>query len=115
MSLQNLIRDVQGLKKLLGEFESLAPQLRQAIGHFFNDPTVRSANQEQIRDAINFAVKKVRGDPHVILGVDSDDPIELIKEVYRLKAKYFHPDVKETGNQEKFVKIHEAYKKLGGR
>jgi len=45
------------------------------------------------------------------LGVGPDDPVELIKDVYRKKATYFHPDstVVKGGNTEKFKRITDAF------
>lgn len=41
------------------------------------------------------------------LGVGPDDPVELVKDVYRKKSMYYHPD--KGGNPEKFKKITAAY------
>lgn len=49
--------------------------------------------------------------PYTILGVSEDDPEELIKEIYRTKSKYYHPD-KKGGDNEKFIKMNTAYKKI---
>ena len=41
------------------------------------------------------------------LGVSPDDPIELIKDVFRKKSMYYHPD--KGGTDEKFTKLRNAY------
>lgn len=47
-------------------------------------------------------------DAYDILGASPDDPVELIKEVYRKKSLYYHPD-KAGGDQEKFKRLTSAY------
>lgn len=42
-----------------------------------------------------------------ILGASPDDPIELIKDLYRKKSMYYHPD--KGGAEEKFKRLTEAY------
>ena len=42
-----------------------------------------------------------------ILGASPDDPVDLIKELYRRKSMYYHPD-KPGGNAEKFKRLTEA-------
>lgn len=46
-------------------------------------------------------------DAYDILGASPDDPIELIKDVYKRKANFYHPD--RGGNPEKFKKLTAAY------
>lgn len=43
-----------------------------------------------------------------ILGAGPDDPIDLIKDLYRKKSTYYHPD-KPGGNAERFKRLTEAY------
>lgn len=43
-----------------------------------------------------------------ILGASPDDPVELIKDLYRKKSSYYHPD-KVGGDQEKFKRLNQAY------
>jgi hypothetical protein len=45
-----------------------------------------------------------------ILGASPDDPPELIKDLYRKKSMYYHPD--HNGNAEKFKRLTEAYKSI---
>jgi len=42
-----------------------------------------------------------------ILGVSPDDPVELVKDVYRRKSMYYHPD--KGGEAEKFKRLTNAY------
>lgn len=42
-----------------------------------------------------------------IVGVKVDDPIDLVKDVYRRKTMYYHPD--KGGDPEKFKSLTEAY------
>ncbi len=47
-------------------------------------------------------------DAYDILGAGPDDPVDLIKELYRKKSMYYHPD-KQGGNAEKFKRLTEAH------
>ncbi len=51
------------------------------------------------------------GDAYDFLGVTPDDPTDLIKDVYRKKAMYYHPD-KKGGTDEKFKRITEAFERI---
>lgn len=57
--------------------------------------TGESARRENLMDAYDF------------LGVSPDDPIELVKDVFRRKSMYYHPD--KGGSEEKFKKLNKAY------
>jgi DnaJ-domain-containing protein 1 len=46
-------------------------------------------------------------DAYDILGASPDDPIELIKDIYRRKCMYYHPD--KGGDQERFKRLQNAY------
>ena len=46
-------------------------------------------------------------DAYDILGVSPDDPIELIKDVFRRKSMYYHPD--KGGTEDKFKRLNKAY------
>ena len=48
-------------------------------------------------------------DPFVVLGVSPTDPLDLVVAVYRTKAKFLHPDNKDTGSAEAFKRLQEAY------
>lgn len=49
-------------------------------------------------------------DPYGILGVRPEDPIELVKSVYRAKARHLHPD--KGGDAEAFKRLDAAYKAI---
>ena len=53
--------------------------------------------------------KQIGEDPFVVLGVSPGDPLDLINAVHRLKARYYHPDNKETGNVVVFKRLQVAY------
>ena len=57
--------------------------------------TGESARKESLMDAYD------------ILGVSPDDPIDLIKDVFRRKSMYYHPD--KGGTDEKFKRLNKAY------
>ncbi len=46
-------------------------------------------------------------DAYDILGGSPDDPIDLIKELYRKKSMFYHPD--HGGSPEKFKRLTDAY------
>lgn len=46
-------------------------------------------------------------DAYDFLGVGPDDPLELVKDVYRRKSMYYHPD--KGGDQEKFKRLTQSY------
>lgn len=46
-------------------------------------------------------------DAYDILGVSPDDPMDLVKDVYRRKSQYYHPD--KGGSDEKFKRLTRAY------
>lgn len=47
-----------------------------------------------------------------VLQVSEDACVEVIEAAYRRLAKIYHPDNKETGNQETFIRIKSAYDTL---
>ncbi|KKM92422.1 hypothetical protein LCGC14_1218700 [marine sediment metagenome] len=47
-------------------------------------------------------------DAYDILGVSPDDPISLVKDIFRRKSQHYHPD-KEGGTAEKFKRLNGAY------
>jgi hypothetical protein len=49
-------------------------------------------------------------DAYDFLGVGPDDPVELIKDVYRRKSMYYHPD--KGGDPEKMKKLTKAYEDI---
>lgn len=57
--------------------------------------TGESARKESLMDAYD------------VLGVSPDDPVDLIKDVYRRKSMYYHPD--KGGTDEKFKRLNKAY------
>jgi DnaJ-domain-containing protein 1 len=46
-------------------------------------------------------------DAYDILGVSPDDPVDLIKDVYKRKSMYYHPD--KGGDPERFKRLDKAY------
>src|SRR6476620_6018769 len=48
-------------------------------------------------------------DHYEVLQVNPAAESDMIHRVYRLLAQRFHPDNKDTGDEARFRKIHEAY------
>ena len=46
-------------------------------------------------------------DAYDVLGVSPDDPVDLIKDVFRRKSMYYHPD--KGGDEMKFKRLNSAY------
>lgn len=76
-----LVGNIQGAKALIQEIQDSSPQLKAVFNEFFRaakkDKT-KDKNQ-QIYEAIKFATDKIKRDPNIILGCDSEDPPELKK------------------------------------
>ena len=51
-------------------------------------------------------------DYYELLQLNSNAEQLVVTKVYRLLAAYYHPDNKQTGNEEKFKQILEAYEVL---
>ncbi len=57
-------------------------------------------------------LKKSRLDCYEVLQLSPNADAETISRVYRLLAARYHPDNRETGNSEKFLRLSEAYRIL---
>lgn len=71
----------------------------QYTGLTFSTEVATTNNEQQRRQDIMEA--------YDILGAGPDDPIDLIKELYRKKSTFYHPD-KPGGSAEKFKRLTEA-------
>lgn len=111
VSLQDLLRGFKTVKSIVEEVKEIAPDIKEFVDPLLSK-NLGGVNAEEIKKAIDFASTRILNSPWVILGVSKTDPIELIDAVYKLKIKYYHPDNPKTGNQEKFIKIKEAYDKI---
>ncbi len=49
-------------------------------------------------------------DAYFILGVTPEDPTEMIRNIYRSKANFYHPD--KGGDKDKFIALHAAYEAI---
>jgi hypothetical protein len=50
-----------------------------------------------------------------VLNIRPDASDEEIRQAYFTRARYYHPDNKETGNQEMFIQVQSAYELAQGR
>ena len=60
------------------------------------------------------AYRRTVGEDYRILGVEPDDPPELMEKVWRAKALYYHPDTPKTGNREAYERVTAAYQRIKG-
>ena len=54
----------------------------------------------------------MENDYYKILGIDKTASKEEIKKAYKKLAKKYHPDNKETGDEQKFKEVQNAYETL---
>ena len=76
----------------------VAPIVEEMVGNFVAD----------------LAYRKTQGEDYRIVGVEPDDPPELMEKVWRVKALFYHPDNQKTGNREAFERVKAAYDRLKG-
>ena len=79
-------------------------RLLETIRRLSGNPEVRALFSELLQEA------RRADDPWRIVGVDPDDPPELIREVYLTKMKHYHPD--RGGNPHKAARLTEAYRRI---
>ena len=108
-SLFDLVKGIRAFKELANEVKDVYPEISSFLGLLNSKKNI---DAEDIKNAISFAVNKIMNDPYIVVGVKKDDPQELIDAVYKVKAKFYHPDNKNTGNADKFMKIKDAYDKI---
>ncbi|XP_051113399.1 chaperone protein dnaJ 20, chloroplastic [Andrographis paniculata] len=69
--------------------------------------------KKKMRGALVLVKSSARESPYQVLGVSPSASTQEIKRAYRRLALKYHPDVnKETGAQEKFMRIKQAYNAL---
>ena len=111
--LNNILGYMHNAKRLIQEFQELSPVIKDQLGSLVSELRNSGKNEQQIYDAIQFAVNRVKSKPTVVLGVYEDDPPELIRQVFHTKAKFYHPDTGgSNADVKKFNEIREAYDKL---
>ncbi len=108
-NLLTILDDVKVLKSIIGETKSITPDLMS----IFSMMGVRGKNKKNKNVMVDIISTFARS-PYLILGVTKDDPRKMVDEIYKLKAKYYHPDNTATGNGEKFIKVKNAYDKIVG-
>ena len=106
--LAGLLKEIKAFKEIYFELKDIYPEIASLIQSI----SVSRPKSADVKQIIQFAVSKIVNDPYIVLGARKDDPPELIDAVYKLKAKYYHPDNKKTGNKEKFIKINKAYEEI---
>lgn len=84
-------------------------RLAEAQGVVYSGLT---STRELVRATPDFQRQETELDAYGVLGVSPDDPIDLIEDVYRRKAQYYHPD--KGGEPEKFKRIQAAIDTIRG-
>lgn len=95
------------------------PQIVSVAKHYFEHVDYRSVPPDIQIKIVQFAEKSgdpmqlstsKRKTPYEVLFVTTDAPPEVIKAAYRALASKYHPD--HGGDEDKFKKVDEAWKKL---
>lgn len=77
---------------------------------------MRLNEKRGLSDVVQEAYLQLAGpkeeDPYTILGVQKVWGMATIENMYRMAAKKYHPDNKETGNTEMFLKIKNAFEQI---
>jgi ElaB/YqjD/DUF883 family membrane-anchored ribosome-binding protein len=93
---------------VLGELREKLRQQTQQTQEWMRRASERSARAK---------TEAKKDDPYVILGVSRDDSMDVVKAVWRTKAKFFHPDA--GGSKDRMQKLQAAYEAIlrekGGR
>lgn len=87
----------------------LLDRLRLAEQHGVQYASLTSSKEVAAVDTEQ-AKKEEILDAYDVLGVSPDDPIDLVKDVFRKKSMYFHPD--KGGSEEKFKRLNRAYERV---
>lgn len=61
---------------------------------------------------VTLGVEAALSEYYALLGLDNNAPIEQIEKAYRTKAKRYHPDNKDTGDEDIFKSLQRAYERL---
>jgi DnaJ family protein A protein 2 len=85
---------VRKYEKVGGQYEGLSFTTEIAKSEKASSDSQRSRNEDIL-------------DSYDILGASADDPIELLKDIYRKKVLYYHPD--KGGDPERFKRLQKAY------
>lgn len=91
--------------KLLNAFKKAYPELKDLLG-IIGGPKP----EELFNKAVYYVKRAAENDPYHILGVSRDDPKDLVEGVYRVKAKFYHPD--KGGENEKFARLNNAWQRI---
>ncbi len=95
--------------KVLNKGINFIEDLQDLASNLHNIIQVLNEAQKQQQQIKPVKVKE-RINSYEVLGVFPDDPIELIKDIYKTKVKSYHPD--KGGKDEKFIAIDKAYKAI---
>jgi len=88
----------------------LLDRLRIAEQHGVQYASLTSSKDLTVSDTEQ-AKKEELLDAYDILGVSPDDPIELVRDVFRRKSQYYHPD-HPGGSEERFKRLKAAYDRI---
>ena len=93
--------------KALNAIKKTAPELKE-LAEVFIGPKLDP--EELFNRAVVLVRQAVYNDPYYILGISKDDTEELAEAVFKVKAKYYHPDT--GGSNEKFARLNDAWSRI---
>ena len=90
-------------------------ELKDHLLHQYRESGVAPIVEEVFGNLLaNWAYRRAEGEDYKILGVEPDDPPELMEKVWRAKALFYHPDNQKTGNREAYERVTAAYQRIKG-
>ena len=90
-------------------------ELKDGLLHKYRQSGVGPIVEEVFDTLIaKLAYRQTDGQDYRIVGVEPDDPPELMEKVWRAKALFYHPDNPKTGNREAYERVKAAYDRLKG-
>lgn len=98
--------------KILNKTVTFVDNLQSTVSTIQDIVYVLKESQKEKVSQTSSKIPKVKekADPYTVLGVFPDDSTEVIKSIYKAKAKLYHPD--KGGDKNKFITIDKAYKAI---
>ena len=93
--------------RLIAEVKQNYPDLKDLATTIFG-PKVDP--EELFNKAVVYVKQALYNDPYYIVGISRDDTKELAKDVFKAKAKHYHPDT--GGDHKKFTRLNNAWGRI---